>query len=143
VQVRIPAIAVSSSLQRLAKQSDGSIATPTRWEQAGWYADGPRPGQPGPAVVLGHVDSDTGPAVFYRLGQLQPGAEVLVDRADGTTARFLVDRADVYPKNDFPAEMVYLPTLTPELRLITCTGDFDRASGHYRDNLIITARLAS
>lgn len=143
VRVRIPAIGVSSPLDRLAKLPDRSIAAPTRWEIAGWYAEGPRPGQPGPAVVLGHVDSDTGPAVFARLGELRRGDEVLVDRADASTARFTVESQEVYPKNDFPSELVYLPTLTPELKLITCTGTFDRSSGHYRDNLIVTARLAT
>jgi hypothetical protein len=142
VRIRIPLIAVESPLERLAKLPDRSIATPSRWETAGWYDEGPRPGQPGPAVVLGHVDSATGPAVFARLSELRPGAQVLVDRADGSTAGFAVETSEIYPKNDFPAELVYLPTLEPKLELITCAGTFDRSSGHYRDNLIVTARPA-
>ena len=142
VRVRIPTIGVRSTLARLGRAPDGTVEVPRRWEQAGWYAGGFRPGQPGPAVVLGHVDSHNGRAVFYELRRLRPGATVLVDRADHTTARFRVTRVERYRKTRFPSDLVYFPTLEPSLRLVTCGGSFDPASGHYRDNVIVLATAA-
>jgi len=139
VRLRIPAIGVSTRLQHLGLAADGSIAAPTRWELAGWYAQGPRPGQPAPAVVAGHVDSRAGPAVFYRLRELRPGARVYVDRADGSTIRFRVTERRQVAKSAFPADLVYTPTLQPVLRLVTCGGTFDAATGHYRDNIVVSA----
>jgi sortase (surface protein transpeptidase) len=139
VRLRIPAIGVSTSLQQLGLAADGSIAAPTRWELAGWYAKGPRPGQPAPAVIAGHVDSRYGPAVFYRLRELRPGAQVYVDRADGSTVRFRVTERRQVAKSAFPADLVYTPTLRPILHLVTCGGTFDAASGHYRDNVVVSA----
>jgi sortase (surface protein transpeptidase) len=139
--LRIPAIGVRSDLQRLALDATGAIEVPV-FERAGWWADGPRPGQAGPAAILGHVDSRTGPAVFARLGELVPGDEALVDREDGTTARFVVSAVERHPKDAFPTAAVYGPTLEPGLRLVTCGGSFDRATGHYRDNVIVFAALA-
>jgi hypothetical protein len=109
---------------------------------AGWWAGGPRPGQVGAAVILGHVDSTTGPAVFFRLGELEAGDEVLVDRADGTTAHFLVTSLERYHKAEFPSELVYYPTVEAELRLVTCGGPFDSSTGHYRDNVVVFAAQA-
>ena len=116
---------------------------PHRWEEAGWYAGegGTRPGDPGSAVLLGHVDSTAGPAVFYRLRELRPGDRVEVVRADGSTVRFAVDRTEQYPKTRFPTDDVYYPTLTPALRLVTCGGSFDATAGHYRSNVIVFATL--
>jgi hypothetical protein len=139
VRLRIPSIGVRTSLERLGRAADGTVQVPRRWERAGWYTGGFRPGQPGPAVVLGHVDSKTGPAVFFRLRALRPGALVLVDRADSTTVRFRVTRVEQYRKTRFPSDLVYFPTLEPSLRLVTCGGSFDTASGHYRDNVIALA----
>jgi sortase (surface protein transpeptidase) len=139
VRLRIPAIGVDASIERLGLDVDGTIAAPQRWGDAGWYAAGPRPGQPGPAVILGHVDSGTGPAVFYRLAALAAGTLVLVDRADGTTARFRVSGRLQVAKSQFPADLVYGPTLSPSLRLVTCGGDFDRRTRHYTDNIVLTA----
>jgi hypothetical protein len=139
VRLRIPAIGVSTGLQQLGLAADGSIAAPTRWEVAGWYAKGPRPGQPAPAVIAGHVDSRAGPAVFYRLRELRAGAQVYVDRADGSTIRFRVTERRQVAKSAFPADLVYTPTLRPILHLVTCGGTFDAASGHYRDNVVVTA----
>jgi len=119
--------------------ADGTIAAPTVWNEAAWYDRGPRPGQQGPAVIVGHVDSRTGPAVFYRLSELRSGDEIFVDRADGSTARFLVTGVRKFPKNAFPAYAVYAPTLQPSLLLITCGGTFNQATGHYRDNIIVTS----
>lgn len=138
IAVRIPAIGVVSELDRLGLDAQGAIEVPP-WNLAGWYADGPKPGQDGPAVILGHVDSPYGAAVFARLAELAPGDEVLVDRADGTTVRFAVERLERHPKDAFPTDAVYGNDLRPGLRLITCGGSFDRSTGHYRDNVIVFA----
>jgi Sortase domain len=90
-------------------------------------------------VLIGHVDNRTGPDVFHRLGQLRPGDEILVGRADGTTARFLVGRLERHPKTALPTSRIWTKANRPLLRLITCTGSFDRATRHYRDNLILYA----
>ncbi len=139
LRVRIPSIGVSSGLETLRNAPDRTIEVPGNPDSAGWYADGPRPGQQGPAVVLGHVDSRRGPAVFARLSTMKKGDPVLVDRADGTTARFSVDRIEQHPKQQFPTDSVYYPTLQRELRLVTCGGRIDPTTGHYEDNVIVYA----
>lgn len=140
--VHIPAIDVHSDLQRLGLNDDGTIRVPDRWDRAGWYGEGPRPGQVGPAVVLGHVDSREGPAVFHRLRELRRGDEIMIDRRDGTRITFVVRRVERHAKTRFPTDHVYLPTMQPTLRLVTCTGVFDPVTRHYRDNLVVFADLA-
>ncbi len=140
VRVRVPAIGVDSELLRLGTDAAGVLVPPDDFDRAGWFADGAVPGDVGPAVVAGHVDSVDGPAVFSRLGELGPGAEVLVDREDGTTARFAVTGVGRYPKSGFPTESVYGPTPRAELRLVTCGGEFDRSRGSYEDNVVVFAR---
>ena len=142
-RIEIPRIGVASSLDRLGRESDGTVATPgpNRWNVPGWYALGPRPGDPGSAVILGHVDSKRGPAVFFRLRELRRGDTITVTRADGSAVRFVVQRTEQYPKRRFPTDDVYYPTLTPGLRLVTCGGEFDQASGHYRSNIIVFAAI--
>ena len=141
-RLRIPIIGVDSRLQILERNPDGSIEVPVEWQVAGWFGEGPAPGERGPAVILGHVDSRTGPAVFYRLRELQQGNAIFVKHAQGRATKFLVDRVEQFDKNSFPTKAVYFPTLKPELRLITCGGVFDPFSGHYRDNVIVFASLA-
>ena len=141
VRIEIPAIGVTSSLDRLGRAPDKTVQVPSRWEVAGWYAPGTRPGDPGSAVILGHVDSRSGPAVFYRLRELRRGDLVEVARADGSTVRFAVQRTEQYDKRRFPTDEVYYPTLTPALRLVTCGGEFDATAGHYRSNIIVFATL--
>jgi sortase (surface protein transpeptidase) len=143
VRLRIPAIDVSTPLVKLGRLADGSLEVPKDWDTAGWYDGGPRPGQPGPAVILGHVDSKTGPAVFYELRALRPGDTVRVGLANGRELVFRVQRVERYPKDRFPTEAVYFPTLNRELRLITCGGEFDYAARSYRDNIVVYAELAS
>jgi len=143
VRIVIPTIAVSADIEPLHRAADGTLNTPQQWNDAGWYADGVVPGQRGPAVIVGHVDSARdGPAVFYRLRQLQPGDQVLVETSDAQNHRFDVDTARKFAKTSFPTELVYGPTPMAELRLITCAGSFDRASHNYSDNLIVTAHAA-
>jgi sortase (surface protein transpeptidase) len=141
VRIEIPKIGVASSLVRLGRAADKTVEVPAQWGQAGWYAPGTRPGDPGSAVILGHVDSKRGPAVFFRLRELRPGDQVRVVRADGSTVRFAVARTAQYGKTRFPTDEVYYPTLTPALRLVTCGGSFDATAGHYRSNLIVFATL--
>lgn len=139
VRLRIPALGISTSLQPLGRNPDGTVAVPTNPDVAGWFAGGPRPGQPGPAVILGHVDSTDGPAVFFDLARLPRGAAVVVDLADGRSTRFRVVGLVQVPKSRFPTDLVYSPTLQPSLRLVTCGGSFDYAVHHYRDNVIVYA----
>lgn len=139
----IPAIGVTTPLEPLGLLPDHSLQPPSHWNEAGWYADGVRPGDPGPAIVVGHVDSVSGPAVFYRLRDLRPGAVALIRLRTGRTLTFVIDTVQVYPKDQFPSAAVYGPTALPELRLITCTGDFDRNAHSYVDNLVVSAHLES
>jgi sortase (surface protein transpeptidase) len=143
VRVDIPRIGVSSALIRLGRAADGTVETPPLRRAAvpGWYELGPRPGDPGSAVILGHVDSKRGPAVFFRLRELRRGDEVRVRRADGSVLRFVVERTEQFDKQRFPTDDVYYPTLTPGLRLVTCGGLFDDSTGHYRSNIIVFADL--
>jgi sortase (surface protein transpeptidase) len=143
VRVEIPSIGVTSSLDRLGRAPDGTVEVPSDWEVAGWYAPGPRPGDPGSAVILGHVDSKGGPAVFHRLRQLRRGDQIKIARTSGSWVRFAVQRTAQYPKDRFPTDDVYYPTLTPALRLVTCGGDFDATAGHYRSNVIVFATMHS
>ncbi|MGY1739926.1 MULTISPECIES: class F sortase [unclassified Blastococcus] len=142
VRVRVPAIGVDTGLERLGLDGAGALQTPADHGRAGWFTGGPAPGDVGPAVLAGHVDSTAGPAVFWRLRELAPGDEVLVDRADGTTARFTVTRVERHPKDAFPTDAVYGPTPDAQLRLVTCGGEFDRSQRSYRDNVVVFARLA-
>jgi sortase (surface protein transpeptidase) len=90
-------------------------------------------------VLIGHVDNRTGPAVFYRLRQLRPGDEIIIGQSDGTTSRFLVGRLEQHPKTALPTSRIWTTATRPLLRLITCGGSFNHATGHYRDNLIVYA----
>jgi sortase (surface protein transpeptidase) len=140
VRLRIPAIDVDTRLVQLGLADDKSINVNFDPSVAGWWEGGPRPGQVGPAVIMGHVRWTGGPAVFSRLGSLQRGDEILVDRADGTTARFVVTGQGNYRKTAFPSDLVYHPTLEPELRLVTCGG---LIGGNYTENLVVFAAQAS
>jgi hypothetical protein len=143
-RIDIPAIGVASGLVDLGLNPDGSVEVPplAKDSTAGWYGDSPTPGELGPSLILGHVDSaEYGPAVFFRLGDLRAGDQVSVTRADGTIAVFTVDRVASYPKNSFPTLEVYGNTDRAELRLITCGGDFDASSRNYLDNIVVFASL--
>lgn len=139
IAVEIPSIGVRSDLSELGLDKTGAIEAPRDFDVAGWFSLGPQPGQPGPAVIAGHVDSWDGPAVFYRLHELAAGDEVIVHRADGTAVRFTVTDAQSYPKSAFPADSVYGPVPGPELRLITCGGAFDTSQRQYLENFVVYA----
>ena len=142
VRLRIPALHLNSPLERLDLQADGTVAVPKDPDIAGWYDRGPRPGQAGPAVILGHVDSHTGPGIFLNLARLPHGAVVKVDRADGSTVTFRVTKVSRVAKTRFPTDLVFAPTLEPTLRLVTCGGSFDETRRSYRDNVIAFATSA-
>ncbi|MGN9808735.1 class F sortase [Micromonospora sp. BQ11] len=137
-RVRVPRIGLDSPLTVLGLDAAGALAPPTDFATAGWYGGGPVPGDPGPAVIAGHLDSRTGPAVFSRLGELRPGDRVQVWRGDRAVS-FRVTGAVRVAKDRFPTGAVYGPTPAPELRLVTCGGHFDRRTGHYRDNVVVFA----
>ncbi|WP_334148210.1 class F sortase [Microbacterium sp.] len=140
-RVQIPSIGVDSALEDLALGDGGRLGAPVDFDLAGWYADGVVPGDVGPAIIAGHVDSPTAPAVFARIGELVPGAEVIVTMSDGSALTFEVSGSVQSPKAEFPTAAVYSNVPAPELRLITCGGVFDTSTGHYLDNLIVFAQL--
>jgi hypothetical protein len=139
VSLSIPAIDVSTQLIRLGLLPSGALQVPSSTSVAGWYTGSPRPGAVGPAVIVGHIDSRSGPGVFYRLAGLRPGDRVYVRRADGTLALFRVTSVRTYQKDNFPTQAVYGPAPDPELRLITCGGAFDFSRGSYLSNVVVYA----
>jgi sortase (surface protein transpeptidase) len=143
VRLDIPSIGVSTNLESLGLAPDGTMQVPGRWEEAGWYAGGPRPGEDGPAVIAGHVDSTTGPAVFFRLHEVRAGDAVAVTRGDGSVARFVIDRVEQFPKDSFPTSVIFGPTPGPTLRLVTCGGAFDETRRSYLQNLVAFASPAT
>ena len=143
VRVQIPAIGVDSGLEDLGLGAAGELDPPRAWESAGWYAGGTVPGAVGPAVIAGHVDSGSGPAVFVDLAALAVGDEVQVTLSTGDVETFRVTGSERTPKATFPTSDVYGSSPTPSLRLITCDGTFDRSTGHYVDNLIVFADLVT
>ncbi|MFC4063179.1 class F sortase [Planomonospora corallina] len=142
--LHIPRIGVTAPLMRLGLDGTGAIENPPLDEPglAGWYVHGPTPGEAGPAVITGHLDTRTGPAVFARLDRLRRGDQVQVLRTDGSVAVFVVDRREHVTKDAFPTARVYGHVDRPELRLITCGGVFDHAAHSYRGNTIVYAHLA-
>jgi sortase (surface protein transpeptidase) len=143
VSLTIPLIGVRTSLITLGRAADGSMQVPASTMVAGWYTGSALPGAIGPAVIVGHVDSVTGPGVFFRLSQLRRGDRVYVTRADGTTAVFRVTSVRTYAKDVLPAKAVYGATPDPEVRLITCGGAFDDATGRYLSNVVVDATEAT
>jgi len=139
--VRIPSVGISSPLIRLGLNSDNTLQVPTDFSLAGWYIYRSVPGEPGPSIIAGHIDSHRGPGVFYRLRDVPIGATVEVSRNDGSTAQFTVTAKEEHSKDAFPTQRVYGPTSSSELRVITCGGSFNTSTGHYRDNIIVFARL--
>jgi hypothetical protein len=139
-RVRIPAIGVDAGVENIGLDRSGVLDAPKDFARVGWFTGGPAPGDVGPAVFAGHVDTTRGAAVFYRLRDLRPGDAVEVSRG-GRWVTFRVVASERYPKERFPTERVYWPTPVPELRLITCGGAFDKHRGSYEDNIVVYAVL--
>jgi len=143
-ELRIPAIGVTARLDDVALQPDGTIGVPQPgpdYDHPAWFSGSPTPGELGPSVIVGHVDSAVnGPSVFFRLGDLRPGNQIQVSRADGSTALFTVQAVRSYAKRHFPTQTVYGETSNSQLRLITCGGSLS-AAGHYENNTVVFADL--
>ena len=134
---------VCARTRPLGEVGRNRLEVPTNWSEVGWWRDGSLPGERGSSVIAGHVDTKTGPAVFAKLGRLRRGDEINFVRREGRTARFEVTRTERYAKRRFPTRRVYAESSKPVLRLITCGGQFDWSSGHYRDNVVVYARATS
>ena len=143
--ITIPAIGVSSPVNQVGLNPDRTIEVPPpgpRYDQAAWYRYSPTPGQLGPSVILGHIDSaKNGPSVFFKLGALRPGQQIQIARDDRSTAAFTVDAVASYPKDAFPTQAVYGDTAA--LRLITCGGDFNENTRQYDNNTVVFAHLTT
>lgn len=145
VRISIPEIAVDAPFTPLAIGPSGQLNAPPPEDDnlVGWFADGATPGERGTAIVAGHVDTKTGPAVFLRLDNLKKGSTVNITRKDGVVATFKVDSVETFSKAAFPSDRVYSDTPTPQLRLITCGGAYDKAKQDYVDNVVAFAHLDS
>ena len=138
VRIEIPAIDVDARVVAVGLKPDGALDVPD-FGLAGWYDPGPRPGEVGPAVVVAHVDTRSGPDVFARLSELEAGDRIVVHGRDGTAQTFVAEHSEQTPKDQLPADRIWADTNRPVLRLVTCGGSFDRTTGHYRDNVIVYA----
>lgn len=141
VSLSIPKIDVETELEQLGTLDDGALATPVDTDLAGWFSGGPRPGAVGPAVIAGHVSWNGDPSIFFRLTELEVGDTFSVGQPDGAEVTFEATRIEQHPKDEFPTVAVYANTAGPELRLITCGGEFDSSTGHFDDNIVVFAEL--
>ncbi len=141
--VEIPSLSVSSSLIGLGRTPTGEVAVPSlsRPMQAAWYDESPVPSAIGAAVILGHVNGDGRPGVFIHLRLVRPGAEVLVRRSDGMTAVFRISSVETLAKDAFRGDRFYGSNGTPQLRLVTCGGEFDARTHGYLSNVVVFADL--
>ncbi|MCX4396442.1 class F sortase [Streptomyces sp. NBC_00053] len=144
-RVEIPSIGIEAPVVARGLDKDGAIEPPSfdTPQTVGWYGDGTEPGAKGPALLVGHVDTETRPAVFYGLSAARPGAKIDITRADGTVAEFTVDDVQVFTRARFDADKAYGPRKDgrAELRLITCGGTFDRKTHSYDANVVVSAYL--
>jgi sortase (surface protein transpeptidase) len=143
VQLTIPAIQVATSVGTLGLRTDHQVMVPTSTTTVGWYVNGAAPGQIGSAVILGHVDSYTGPGVFFELKTLVAGDRINVVLADGAVTTFAVTKVVEYSKTSFPDQLVYGSHGIRSLQLVTCGGTFDHATGHYESNVVVYSQLVS
>jgi hypothetical protein len=145
VRIAIPAIKVEAPVGRVGLAEDGSIAVPPvqRHNEAGWFDQGPTPGQFGPAIIVGHADTRTGPSIFHDVTKLRPGARVEVTRRDRSVAVFEVNSVEHFDKARLPGDRVYGDFSRPGLRLITCGGEWKGGSIGYADNIVVFASLVS
>ncbi|MEH0983259.1 class F sortase [Micromonospora sp. CPCC 205556] len=142
-EITIGELDLRAPVHQVGVARDGSIAAPetARAQEAGWYDQGPTPGQYGPAVIVGHVDTTTGPAVFHGLKELREGDTVEVTREDRRVAVFEVDQVERYDKDRLPADEIFGDFSRPNLRLITCGGRWVGGETGYADNVVVYASL--
>ncbi|HEX4062124.1 MAG TPA: class F sortase [Streptosporangiaceae bacterium] len=143
VSITIPVIGVRAHIIHLGLTRSGALQVPSTTTVAGWYTGSPAPGAIGSSIIAGHIDSVSGPGIFYHLSSLRPHDKVYVKEKDDRLAVFSVNSVREYPKIDFPTLRVYGATPTPQLRLITCGGTFDPQTRHYLNNVIVYATLTS
>ncbi|WP_405684780.1 class F sortase [Streptomyces sp. NBC_00057] len=144
-RLQIPSLAVKAPFTKLSIGADGRLNPPAPNDSnlVGWFKGGVTPGERGAAIVAGHVDTTTGPAVFLQLQFLKPGSTVDITRADGSVATFKVDSVETFSKAKFPDKRVYSDTPSAQLRLITCGGPYNRKAKAYEDNVVAFAHLES
>ena len=142
-QLEVPDIDLSAGVMALGLQKDGTIEVPPfdRADEAGWYTDSPAPGQIGPVIIVGHIDSPGGPAVFYRLASMRPGQLVRLRCEDGRTITYRAEQVQLFPKAEFPTDLVYGNLTYPGIRLITCGGAYQRSEGGYQGNTVVFGRI--
>ncbi|EST37879.1 hypothetical protein N566_10550, partial [Streptomycetaceae bacterium MP113-05] len=140
IRVEVPGAGLEATVRGVGLNDDGTIALPDDPDDAGWFQGSPAPGVEGNSVLVGHVDSRTGPAAFYGLGAVEDGQRIALHRKDGRTAVFVVDGVSVWPKDAFPSDRVYGPTRSSRLTLITCA-EWDEGRETYVSNLVVTAHL--
>jgi sortase (surface protein transpeptidase) len=144
VRVQSPAIGVDSSLINLHLiAGTNQLQAPPEFNEVGWYSEGTVPGDVGPAVIDGHIDTPTEAGVFINLIKLKPGDLIMVTLSTGRIVTFSVDSLQAVPKAAFPTDAVYGPTPTPQLRVITCNGMWNPATQRYLDNLVVFASMVS
>lgn len=141
VRIRIPAIGIDTAVQWVGKDAEGQMDVPSNYTDVAWYEVGPPPGTPGNAVIAGHLDSPTGPAIFFRLRELQPGDEIFISNEAGQELRFIVSGSEVYDADNAPLERIFGPAIKPRLNLITCDGAFDQSIRQYDKRLIVFTEL--
>jgi len=144
-RLTIPSIGVKASILQVGRARDGSVDVPplTRHNEAGWFGQGPTPGQFGPALIVGHADTRRGPSVFYNLGKLKPGQKIEVLRADDSVAVFQINSVERFSKQKLPIKRVYGDYSRPSLRLMTCGGRWLGGERGYSDNVVVFASLVS
>lgn len=141
IRLEIPTISVDAAFTQVGQKADGTLDVPPH-DLVGWYTGAPTPGEIGPAIVVGHVDSVTGPAVFWYLEDLKPSDDIRITREDGRVVTFKVEKLETYAQDAFPSAKVYGNINYSGLRLITCEGDFNYATRHYSHNLVVYAKIA-
>ena len=140
IRLQIPKIKLDTTfVPPLGLTADKTVEVPNNYTEVGWYSGGVSPGEIGTSVILGHVDSYIGPAIFYKLAKLEAGDEVVITREDGTIATFEVQSLERYARKDFPTQLVYEHTDNALLRLVTCSGTFNKGKQEYSHNLVVYA----
>lgn len=144
-RLEIPDIDLSAGVMPLGLRADGTLDVPPfdRAGEAGWYVDSPHPGQVGPLIIVGHIDSPDGPAVFHRLAGMRPAQSIRVTCADGRMVPYRVEQVQLFPKAEFPTSLVYGNLTYPGIRLITCGGPYQRSYGGYQGNTVVFGRMDS
>jgi sortase (surface protein transpeptidase) len=139
--IEIPALDVNTEIEKVGRLENGQMGVPKGFDTVGWFGDGAKPGASGNAVMAGHVDSKTGPAVFYKLESLQKGDEVIVKDKEGKTLTFVVTGKEKYDRKTAPVDKIFDYSYGSKLNLITCTGNFDRDEGTHEERLVVYTEL--